>query len=690
MPRAGAILRVDLTEGKIEKEPTSSYTEDWFGGDGIGGRILATEVPPETRGTDPENYLTFNTGPLTGTLRGSRMGVMYKSPVMVHSIQGVSGFGGQFGTELKFAGYDNLIIKGRSEKPVYLFINDDKVEIRDAGHLWGLDTYETQDRIKKELNDQDVQVACIGVAGENQVVYAIILHDINHKAGRGGSGAVMGSKNLKAIAVRGTKGLKVANPEKWLELWNEWFPGTFPEKLDPNHWTKKSMAWHGDLEAVLDIFCWGGDYGDLVCPPPPEEQKLEVFADKYYVGNYGCAFCPEQCQVRMVVPGIGSGAVLCGVPGEWQTRFKLYDSEHWWRCCMLATRLGIDVPSTSGLVGWLMRLQEQGIITAADTDGISMDWGSSPAALAMLEKIARKEGFGQRLADGILPAAKLLGKDAKCLARQTKGMEILNYFLWPGGQLGMAVGMSGAGVYADPASIENAAEIIEGILKKHPEPGQTPEIIPEIVEALRSAKAEHMGGDPDAWKLFEDDGETPRSTGKARMVLAYSHQTRLADICGVCDQSTAAGPRYLTSLRDFWQEMASFVTADLGEEHTPETLQTVVNRVRMNERAYDYLCGLRTEDQVMPDDVFQPTKTRKWGTRKFMTPEVMEKMKTEYYTLEHCDPVTGAPTKERLEELGLEDMAERLARIDLSPRPAASEVCEAPPVKRKSKARSRK
>ncbi len=691
MPRAGTILRVDLTEGKIEKEPTSKYVQDWLGGDGIGSMILATEVPPETKGLDPENMLTFNTGPLTGTLRGARMGVMYKSPMLIHSIQAVSNMGGQFPAELKFAGYDNLIIKGKAEKPVYLFINDDKVEIRDAGHLWGLDTYQTQEQIKSELNDPDVQVACIGVAGENQVAYAIILHDINFKAGRGGGGAVMGSKNLKAIAVRGTKGLKVADPAKWLEVWNAWFPGTFPNKLDPNHWTKKSMLWHGDIEDTLDIYCWGGDYGNLVCPEPPPEQKLELFADKYFVGNLGCAFCPEQCQPRVVVPGVGSGASLCGVPGEFQTRWKIYDSMHWWRSALMANLLGVDTHGTSGIIGWLMRLREEGMISPEDMDGIDLQWGNGEAARAMLEKIARKDGFGQVLADGILPAAKKIGKGSGSFARQTKGMEILNYFLWPGGQLGMALGLSGAGVYADPAAIENAAEIIEGILKLHPEPGMTEELIPTVVEAMRSAKAEHMCGDADAWRLFEDDGETPRGTNKAKMVLAFSRQTRLADMCGVCDQSTGAGPRYLTSLRDLWQEMADFLTADLGVEYTTEMLQEQVQRVRMLERGYEYLCGLRREDEVMPDDVYQPTKTRKWGTRIFMTPEIMEKMKNDYYTEEGCDPVTGVPARETLEKLGLQDMAERLAKIDLSPRPVPTQVSSMEaPAKLKVKAKHAK
>ena len=666
MPRAGKVLRVDLTERKIEKEPTSSYVKDWFGGDGIGSRIIVTEVPPETKAYDPNNLLTFNMGVLCGTSRGSKSHWIFRSPLMFHNVLVACGMGGQLPAETKFAGYDNIIIKGKADGPVYLFVNDDKVEIRDAKHLWGLDTYQTQTAIKRELNDPDVQVACIGPAGENQVAYALIYHDINATAGWGGGGGVMGSKNLKAIAVRGTKPLKVANPQKWMELWNEFFAATFPEPLAPDHWSRTSMVDAADLEAAIDIFMWGGDLSNLVCPPIPKEKTLKEFTEKYYVGNSGCAFCPEQCYVRLAVPGVGAGAALCAMPGEWQTRFRTYDPDLWWRSALLSNRLGLDCSSTCNIISWLMQLYEKGIITAADTDGVPMEWGSREAVLTMIEKIAKKEGYGKVLADGIVPAARRIGKGAERLARHVKGMEYLNYFMWPGGCLGIAAGMGGQGVQADTSSVENAGQIIQDILVLHPPvPGMTREQIIEMANALRTAKSEVMSGDPDAWKLFEDDGKTVRTKGKAALVLASEDQTMLADLCGVCDQSTGAGPRFLTATRNFWEEMAAFLTADLGVEHTPDMLREVVNRVRLQERGYDYLCGLRREDETMPEDYYKPMQTRQWGTRTFLTRDLMETMKTDYYELRGCDPQTGVPKREVLEKLGLKDMADKLDKLDL-------------------------
>jgi len=674
MSRAGKILRVDLTERKIEKEPTSSYVKKWFGGDAIGSTIVCNEVSPECKAYDPENILTFNMGPLCGTSRGgSKSTVMTRSPLLVHNILLTSGMGGQFPSETKFAGYDNIVIQGRADKPVYLLINDDRVEIKDAAHLWGLDTYKTQTAIKAETKDPDTQVACIGPAGENQVAYGLIYHDINATAGRCGTGGVMGSKNLKAVAVRGTKGLPVADPRKYLELWNQYFAATFPEPLTPDHWSRTSMIDAADFEATLDIFMWGGDASNLVCPPVPEEKTLKEFTRKYAVGNSGCAFCPEQCYVRVNVPGIGAGAALCAMPGEWQTRFKTYDPELWWRCAVLSNKLGLDCSSTCNIISWLMKLHEEGIITAADTDGIPMEWGSGEAVLSMIEKIARKEGFGQVLAEGIVPAARKIGKSAKRYMRQVKGVEYLNYWMWAGGSLGISVGPSGTGTQMDPSGVENAGNIIQCILEEHPPfPGMTKEDVGQMMDQLRSAKSAHMSGDPDAWKLFEDDGQTMRTKGKAALDLGYENQTKLADLAGVCDQSTSAGPRFVTALRDFWGEIADFVTADVGEECTPDMLKEVVDRVRLQERGYDYLCGLRREDETMPEDFFKPIKTRKWGTRVFLTREALEKMKSEYYELRGCDPATGAPRREELEKLGLDDLADRLDELDLRPEAAVA------------------
>lgn len=356
------------------------------------------------------------------------------------------------------------------------------------------------------------------------------------------------------------------------------------------------------------------------------------------------------------------------MPSEFQTRFKTYDPDLCWQCAVLTNRLGLDCASTSNIISWLMRLHEEGIIGAADTDGIPMDWGSREAVLAMIEKIARKEGFGKVLADGVLPASRRIGKSSHQFAQHIKGVEYLNYWSWPGLVLGQTVRTGAGNPHADASSVENAGNIIQCLLEDQPPiPGMTKAQVEEMVTQLRSAKTSVMCGDPDAWKLFDDDGTTIRTKNKAAWVLGFENQTRLADLVGICDQSTGAGPRSIFALRNLWEEMAAFLAADLGEDHTPDMLKEVVNRVRLQERGYDYLCGLRREDETLPDDFFEPKKTRKWGTRKFMQREHLEKMKTEYYTLRGCDPATGAPRREELEKLGLKDLADRLGKLDLKP-----------------------
>ena len=214
----GAILRVDLSTGSIEKQPTTAYADKWLGGRGFNTRVLYKELEPGIDALSPENVLIFSVGPLTGSMfpGSGRVEVAAKSPVT--GIQGMSNMGGYWGPELKYAGYDSIIVKGKAPKPVYIAINNDSIEIKDASHIWGVDTYKTQDALQEELGDPEVEVVCIGPGSENLVAYGSIQTRMGNAAGRTGMGTVMGSKNLKAIAVRGTKGVSVADPDRFLEI----------------------------------------------------------------------------------------------------------------------------------------------------------------------------------------------------------------------------------------------------------------------------------------------------------------------------------------------------------------------------------------------------------------------------------------------------------------------------------------
>ena len=214
----GKILKVDLSSGAITTEPTEHYIDDYLGGRGLGVRLIYDNYQPGTDAFDPSNPLIFSMGPLTGTaLSGSgRVDVTALSPMS--QLRAKSNFGAYWGPEVKFAGYDHIVIQGRAEKPCYLWINDGRVEIRDAAHLWGQDTFDTQKLIQQELADPEIKVVCIGPAGERLVRFACIITETGDAAGRTGMGAVMGSKNLKAIAVRASGDVQVAKPEEFLEL----------------------------------------------------------------------------------------------------------------------------------------------------------------------------------------------------------------------------------------------------------------------------------------------------------------------------------------------------------------------------------------------------------------------------------------------------------------------------------------
>lgn len=214
----GSLLRVDLSSGKIKKTPTSKYADLWLGARGINTRILYEETNKDTDPLGPDNVILFSVGPFTGTMvpGSGRVEIAAKSPAS--GVQGMSNMGGYWGPELKYAGYDSVVVKGQADGLVYISIYNDQVEIKNAAHLAGMDTYQTQDAIREELNDPEVEVVCIGAAGENMINYASVHNRLGNAAGRTGMGTVMGSKKLKAIAVRGTKGVSVAEPERFMSL----------------------------------------------------------------------------------------------------------------------------------------------------------------------------------------------------------------------------------------------------------------------------------------------------------------------------------------------------------------------------------------------------------------------------------------------------------------------------------------
>ena len=413
---AGRVLRVDLTDGSITEEPITRHSESYVGGRGVNARILFDELGPSVRPLDPENMLLFGVGPLVGTLSPfcSRVSIDTKSPFTMGV--GSTNCGGHFSAEMKYAGYDNLVITGRAENPVYLWLGHGEAELVDADGLWGKTTWETERAIRSSRNDNMVRVIGIGPAGENRVRSACIISDRAKAAGGSGVGAVMGSKNLKAVAARGSLPVTVAEPERFIEAVDaarrkiERFPKAKLYREDGYYGVESvygSPAWEAGFRPVRN---GQDDYWD------PEKIK-RVAGDTikpYRKKILACFGCPVGCMPWMVVP---DGPYKVEGEGWWNnssnsfcTRVDCDDPEAAIKAHLFTNQLGLDGDNASVVIGWAFECYEKGLITKKETDGLELTWGNHDVVIALLEKLAHREGFGDFLADGVKAAAERLGR----------------------------------------------------------------------------------------------------------------------------------------------------------------------------------------------------------------------------------------------------------------------------------------
>ncbi len=429
----GKMLFVDLTEREIqEKELTEEMAKRFVGTYGIGARVLYDMMKPGVDPLGPESVLGFVTGPLNGTgaLFGGRYAVVCKSPVSGGWNDANSG--GHFGPELKKAGFDALFVSGSSEKPVYIWIQDGKAEIRDATGLWGKTSSETLDALIEETGEDDLRAAVIGPAGEKQSLMACVMNDRHRAAGRGGAGAVMGSKNLKAVTVRGTGEVPIADPEKLKEV-NR---GAVEAMKDgPYAETVTAYSQYGTgvgtsanaLSGDTPVKNWGGvgvvDFGE------ESARKIDSLAlDKYKKKKYACASCP-----------LGCGAFYEVNEGEWpvgETFRPEYETaasfgamclndnaEAILKCNHICNEHGLDSISVGATIGWAMECYENGILSKDDTGGIDLAWGNGKAIVEITLAIAEQTGLGEILALGSAKAAERLGKGGEYL-QAIKGIEL--------------------------------------------------------------------------------------------------------------------------------------------------------------------------------------------------------------------------------------------------------------------------
>ena len=609
----GKYLRIDLTSEKIDTlDIPSDWIENYLGGSGFGTKILWDEVLPESDPLSPENRLIFATGPLTGTSWPSsgRLEVISKSPLT--GIYGDSNCGGFFAPELKSAGYDLVVIQGKSKKPVYLSIQDEKVELKDASAHWGKSTSETSKAIKHEIGDEKVRVASIGVAGENLVRFACIMSE-DRAAARSGLGAVMGYKNLKAVAVRGTKKTKLKNPAKYsIESTNA------SRKIKNNKFTK-GLRKNG-TPLLMDMM-------DKIGRLPSYNFKQgsfkgikkingEALKKEYSVKNIkSCFNCPIGCsKLEKVSEGEYKGTITKNL--EYETICSLGSKcgndnlASIIKANEICNDLGIDTTSAGGVISWAMECYENRIFDK-ETIGFDLKWGDHHSILSLLEKIAKREGFGNLLAEGVKRASEKIGLGSEKYAMHVKGMEIPAQDGRAQQSMGLAQVTSnrGADHLKGFPTIDETGYIKESVERYGIDK------LPEIVD-----------GKETKYKPFVvKDGED---------------FCAVIDSLGVCKFGTQFPPAL------YWKDLAKAVKYATGMDFDENRLKKTGERIYNLQRLYNIREGISKKDDTLPARFL---KEPSHITHKTVQ---LSHMLNKYYELRGWDK-NGIPTKNKLKELRL-------------------------------------
>ena len=421
----GKILRVDLSREKISIEsPDDVFYRRYVGGEGFVAYFLLKELRPGIDPLGPENKLIFAAGPVTGTAipGNGRNSVGAKSPLSGGF--GEAEVGGFWGAELKRAGFDAIILEGMAENPVYLWVHDGEAEIRDADHIWGKDTGDTQRIIREELADKIIRVAQIGPGGERLVRYACVINDLKDAAGRTGMGAVMGSKSLKAVAVRGHEKMNVADSEKLKEL-TSWLIKNLNEVVGRlhNYGTGAGMAAGVESGNLPTRNFRDGGFSNA------EALDAERIKETFGIGMDGCYACPVRCKKVVKIEEPWSVDPIYGGP-EYETLAALGsdcgidDLKAVSKANELCNRYSLDTISTGSTIAFAMECYENGILTDKDTGGMKLNFGNAEAMVQMVEMIGKRQGLGDILAEGVKRAAENIGKGSERFAIHVKGQEV--------------------------------------------------------------------------------------------------------------------------------------------------------------------------------------------------------------------------------------------------------------------------
>ena len=641
---AGSILHVNLTNNVVSKEELDiEMARKFLGGQGISSKLAYDLIKPGIDPLSPENVLVYGVSPFTGTFMPGfpRAGMVSKSPLTGFLAE--SNTGNSIGPMLKYAGYDHLIITGRAKNPVCLVINNDDVEIKDASDIWGMDTFKTADALRSKLGEE-YWTSCIGPGGENLVRFACVIENKNGMLSRTGLGAVVGSKNLKAIAVRGTKGIKVHKKQEFRRLAEE-IRGEIAKSPLIDMWRNEGKV----IDAYMLPFYQRGVYAKRNYAEGAPEICTQVFTQKEFTESvwkkyYACFGCPCGCKATIgmdegeyPVPDFKTSNpwgtpmlfIECGA-SDWDEAVKpVY----------LTSKYGIDAFETLRLISFAIELYKRKIISREDTDGLELDWNVN-TTLVLIEKIIHKEGIGAILAKGIKSAAKEIGKGCEKYAVHVKG-------------LSPTMDLRGCKTPDDREPylfLENFSQLVDPRGAHHGR-GWSITYVPRKLSSIKKyAPSIGMPNEAIERIITESQWNLPR-------LLKWVHDfDTMAFSFGLCMRPQMMANYDLNT-------MATLYSITTGIELRPEELLEAGGRIWNIQRLFNAREGASRKDDMPPRRMM--TESLVIGDK--MNPAVEESqiqdMLSEYYEESGWDKETGIPTKEKLIELGLGDEAKDVAGI---------------------------
>jgi len=627
----GQILEVDLSGGQVEAKPLDpTWVRDFVGGRGFTSWLLWENLAADTDPLAPENILVFATAPLAGTAfpMSARTVIAARSPAT--GLIGDSNAGSHFAPELKQAGYDLIVIRGHSPKPVYLWINNGRAELRDASHLWGKGVYQSDQILRQNLRDATIETAIIGPAGENLVKSACVMISRLSTAGRTGMGAVMGSKRLKAVAVRGHRDIPIAHPERLLQKTKEMLellredPQIEEGRMKGTHFLLSYFNVVGDLPTLNFRLGQFESVDQISAEALRERGRLQRMM--------GCYSCPVHChRYSLIEEGEYAGTYLKGP--EFENAVALgsqsgnADLDLVLYCNMLCNDLGIDTLSMGNFLSFSMECYEQGILTKADFDGLELTWGSKEAMIGLINMTANRQGIGDLLAEGLRAAVKEIGHGAEQFAMEVKGLEECSTdkrYDYLGGLWGFT-GTRGA-------------DHLRAVCSHFPQ-------FPKEV----------------ARQLFgTEEAIDPQSTGgKGPLVKYHEDRATTADLVGMC--------KFFIWWSCSWENLQARIrcateayAALTGFQLEEEWWNAVGERVFNLERAFNVRQGLRKRDDLRILPRYLTPMPEGPGKGRAIKVETLTALMEQYYRARGWEVESGIPTGEKLRALGLESVAEAM------------------------------